>query len=146
MDEYAGYNQISIALGDLHKTASITPWGTFIWLVMPFGLCNVPATFQRLVMYIFSDLLYKSMTVYIDDFNTQSSVGDHLECVREALKRCRKVRLALNPEKTYLAVQRGILLVYVVSEKGREPDPKKITVINELSAPTNAKDIDKLLS
>ena len=83
MDGYVGYNQILIALRDLHKTAFTTPWGIFIWWMMPFGLCNAPATFQRLAMYIFSDLLYKSMTVYVDDFNTQSSVGDHLECVRE---------------------------------------------------------------
>ena len=63
MDGYAGYNQISIALGDLHKTAFTTLWGTFIWLVMPFGLCNASATFQQLVMYIFFDLLCKSMTI-----------------------------------------------------------------------------------
>ena len=145
MDGYASNNQISIALGDLHKTAFTTPWGTFIWLVMPFGLCNAPAIFQHLVMYIFSDLLYKSMTVYIDNFSTQSSVGDHLECVRKALKQCRKVRLALNPDKTYLAVQRGVLLGYVVSEKGMEPDLEKIVVIDGLAAPTNAKGIAKLL-
>jgi hypothetical protein len=145
MDGYAGYNQISIALGDLHKTAFTTPWGTFIWLVMHFGLCNAPATFQRLVIFIFSDLLYKSMTVFVDDFSTQSNTESHLECVREALKRCRMTRLALNPEKTYLAVRRGVLLGYVVSEKGREPDPEKIAVIYELEPPTNAKGIAKLL-
>jgi hypothetical protein len=84
---YSFYNQISIALSDLHKTAFTTPWGTFIWLVMPFGLCNAPATFQKLVMFIFSDLLYKSMTVFVDDFSTQLDIKSHLECVREALKR-----------------------------------------------------------
>lgn len=132
MGGYAGYNQILIALFDLHKTASTIPLGTFIWLVMPFGLCNAPATFQRLVIYIFLDLLYKSMMVFVDDFSTQSNIVSHLECVRETLARCRKCRLALNPKKTYLVVQRGVLLGYVVSEKGREPDPEKITVINNL--------------
>jgi hypothetical protein len=54
-------------------------------------------------------------------------------------------RLALNPEKIYLAVQKGVLLGYVVSEKGREPNPEKIAVIDELEPPTNAKGIAKLL-
>ena len=97
MDGYAGYNQISISLGDLHKTAFTTLWCTFIWLVMPFRLCNAPAIFQRLVIFIFSVLLYKSMMVFVDDFSTQSNEGHHLECMRKALKRCRATMLALNP-------------------------------------------------
>ena len=124
--------------------AFTTPWGTFIWVVMPFGLCNAPATFERLVMYIFSDLLFKSMTIYID-FSTQSSTKEHLHCVKEALVRCRQMRLALNPDKTFLGVQREVLLGYVVSEKGREPHPDKIAVIDGLATPKNAKGISKLL-
>ena len=113
--------------------------------MLPFGLCNAPATFQRLVMYIFTDLLYKSRTVFINDFSTQSNASSHLECVREALVRCRKMRLALNPDKKFLGVYKDILLGYVVSEKGREPDLNKIAVINKLPTPTNAKGIAKLL-
>jgi hypothetical protein len=45
MNGYASYNQISIVLQDIHKTTFTTPWGTFVWVVMPFGLCNVTATF-----------------------------------------------------------------------------------------------------
>ena len=114
MDGYVGYNQIAIALGDVHKTTFTTPLGIFVWVVMPFGLCNAPAIFQRLVMYIFTDLLFKSMTVFMDDFSTQSSTSHHLECVREALVRCRQMQLALNLDKTFLGVQRGALLGYGV--------------------------------
>lgn len=67
-------------------------------MVMPFELCNAPATFQRLVMYIFTDLLFKSMIIFVDDFSTQSSVSSHLECVREALVRCKNMQLAFNPD------------------------------------------------
>ena len=145
MDGYAGYNQIVIAVSDLHKTAFTTPWGTFIWLVMPYGFCNAPTTFQRLVMFIFLDLLYKSMTGFMDDFSTQSDAESHMECMREALKRCKNARLALNPEKTCLAVQKGLLLIYVMSGNGRDPDPTKVAVNDELEAPTNAKGIAKFL-
>ena len=145
MDGYAGYNQISITLQDIHKTVFTTPWSTFVWVVMPFGLCNTLATFQRLVIYIFIDLLFKSMTVFVDDFSTQYSVSSHLEYVREAFIRCRKMQLALNLDKTFLNVQNAVLLGYVVSEKGREPDFDEITMIDRLPTPTNAKEIAKLL-
>jgi len=93
MDEYFGYNQISIAPEDWSKTSFITPWGTFIYIVMPFGLCNVSSAFQWVMSFAFLDLLYKSMTVYIDDFSTQSNSKDHLPLVKECLIRCRKQAL-----------------------------------------------------
>ena len=79
------------------------------------------------------------MTMFIDDFSTQSSTNQYLECVREALIRCRKMQLALNSDKTFLSVQRVVLLGYVVNEKGRAPDPEKITLINNLATPTMLK-------
>ena len=96
------YNQIFITLQDVYKTTFTSSWGTFVWVVMLFRCCNVPATFQRLVIYIFINLLFKSMT----------GASQHLECVREVLMICRKMQLALNPDKTFL----GVLLGYVVSE------------------------------
>ena len=94
MDGYSGYNQISIAPKDHHKTVFITPWGTFIYVVMPFGLCNAPSAFQRAMSFAFSDLLHCSMTVFIDDFSTHSSAAEHLYWVRECLIRCRKIGIA----------------------------------------------------
>ena len=145
MDGFTGDNQIAIVLCEVHKTTFTTPWRTFVWVVMPFGLCNAPATFQRLVMYIFTDLLFKSMTVYINNFNTLSTSNNHVESVRLALVRCRNMRLTLNPDKTFLGVHRGVLLGYVMNEKNREPDPDKIAMIDGLATPTNAKGIAKLL-
>ena len=145
MDGYSGYNQISIHPGDYHKTAFTTPWGTFIYLVMPFGLCNAPSAFQRAMTYAFSKLLHTSMTVFIDDFSTQSSRESHLDCVRKSFEQCRRTGIALNPDKVFLAVYRGVLLRYVVSEKGREPDPEKVRVITELTPPTDVKGVQQTL-
>ena len=75
MDRYDGYNEIAIALGDLHKTAFTTPRGTFIWVAVPFKLYNAHATFQQLVIYIFTDLLFKSITVLSRPF--VKIVGGH---------------------------------------------------------------------
>jgi hypothetical protein len=65
---------IFISLQDIHKMPFTTPWKTFVWVVMPFGLYNVPATFQNLVMYIFTDLLFKFMTVFVDGFSTLTTI------------------------------------------------------------------------
>ena len=133
MDGYSGYNQISIALEDHHKTAFITPWGTFIYVVMPFGLCNAPSAFQRAMSFAFLDLLHKSMIVFIDDFSTHSLATEHLHWVRECLIRCRRTGIAVNPDKLYLAVKKGILLGHIVSREGTEPDPAKVEAITELN-------------
>ena len=146
MDGYSGYNQISIAPEDHHKTAFITPWGTFIYVVMPFGLCNAPSAFQRAMSFAFSDLLHRSMTVFIDDFSTHSSAVEHLYWVRECLIRCCRTRIAVNPDKLYLAVKRGVLLGHIISQEGTEPDPTKVEVITNLQPPTDVKGVQRVLS
>lgn len=145
MDGYSRYNQISITQEDHHKTAFTTPWDTFIYVVISFGLCNALATFQRAMFYTFFDLLYKSMMVFIDDFSTQSSKINHLECVRASLQWCQRTKVVLNLDKIFLAVQKGVLLGYVVSKNGREPDPKKIKVIVELKPPSIVKEVQRIL-
>ncbi|KAH9321656.1 hypothetical protein KI387_016295, partial [Taxus chinensis] len=71
-----GYNQIQIAPEDQDKTTFTCPWGNFAYFVLPFGLCNAPATFQRVVLSIFSDLTNDCMEVYMDDFTVHGSTFD----------------------------------------------------------------------
>ncbi|MCO5553373.1 hypothetical protein L7F22_006894 [Adiantum nelumboides] len=78
MDGYSGYNQLKIAPEDREKTTFITEWGAFMYQVMPFGLCNAPATFQRCMMEIFSKLLSRFLAIFVDDF-TIYSTEDGLE-------------------------------------------------------------------
>ena len=68
LDGYSGYNQIQIALERREKTTFTCPWGTFAYMVLPFGLCNAPAKFQRAVLEIFSDLTNDCVEIYMDDF------------------------------------------------------------------------------
>ncbi|MCO5609678.1 hypothetical protein L7F22_063909 [Adiantum nelumboides] len=65
MDGYSGYNQLKIALEDREKTTFITEWGAFMYLVMPFGLLNAPATFQRCMMEIFNEFLHRFLAIFV---------------------------------------------------------------------------------
>jgi hypothetical protein len=104
MDGYLGYNQVSISLEDWHKMTFSSPWGIFLYIVMPFGLCNASTTFQRVMTYAFFELLCKLMVVFIDDFNTQTSRKEHLKMLRACFQRCKEVGISLNPKKVYLVV------------------------------------------
>ena len=77
LDGYSGYNQIAIAHEDQEKTAFTSPYGTFAFRRMPFGLCNAPATFQRCMMSIFSDMGERIIEVFMDDFSVFGSSFDH---------------------------------------------------------------------
>ncbi|PKI59721.1 hypothetical protein CRG98_019897 [Punica granatum] len=69
LDGYSSYNQIHIAPEDKEKTTFTYPYGTFAFRRMPFGLCNAPATFQRCMMSIFSDMLENFIEIFMDDFS-----------------------------------------------------------------------------
>ena len=73
LNGYSGYNHIAIALEDHEKTTFICPYGTFAFIVIPFGLCNAPATLQRCMMSMFSDLVEEAMEIFMDDFSIYGS-------------------------------------------------------------------------
>ena len=77
LDGYYGYNQIVIALEDLKKTTFTCPYGNFAFRRMPFGLCNAPATFQRCMMSMFSDLAEEVLEIFMDDFTVYGSSFEH---------------------------------------------------------------------
>ena len=74
LDGYSGYNQIAIALEGQKKTTFTCPYGTFAFRMMPFGLCNAPATFQRCMMSMFSDLVEEDIEIFMDDFSVYGSI------------------------------------------------------------------------
>ena len=88
MDLASGYHQVPVAVGDRAKTAFCTPFGLFEWQRMPFGLCNAPATFQRLMERIFGDQQCQTLLLYLDDIVVFStSVSQHLERLELVLGR-----------------------------------------------------------
>ncbi|GKD08118.1 putative nucleotidyltransferase, ribonuclease H [Tanacetum coccineum] len=146
LDGYSGYNQIPIHPDDQAKTTFTCPYGTFAFRRMPFGLCNAPATFQRCMMSIFSDMVGESVEIFMDDFSIfgqsfESCLGQ-LECV---LKRCTETNLVLSWEKSHFMVREGIVLGHVVSKKGFEVDRAKVQIISTLPPPTNIKVVRSFL-
>ncbi|KAI4370245.1 hypothetical protein MLD38_018615 [Melastoma candidum] len=101
MDGFSGYNQIFLAEEDIHKTAFRCPLGIFEWVVMPFGLKNAGATYQRAMNAIFDALISKTVEVYIDDIVVKSQdEKSHVNDLRNAFIQMRKHQLKLNPLNT----------------------------------------------
>ena len=79
MDGFSGYNQILMALEDMERTSFITEWGTYCYRVMPFGLKNAGATYQRAATTLFHDMMHRDVEVYVDDMIVKSrDRADHL--------------------------------------------------------------------
>ena len=74
---YSGYNQITISLEDQEKTTFTWPYGMFSFRRMPFGLCNAPGTFQHYMMVIFSDMVERTIEVFMDDFSVLGKSFDN---------------------------------------------------------------------
>ncbi|XP_071939079.1 uncharacterized protein [Coffea arabica] len=141
-DCFAGYHQILMAEEDREKTAFITPWGTFCYRVMPFGLKNAGATYQRTMTTLFHDMIHREMEVYVDDIIIKSKrAEDHLVDLKKLFERLRKYNLKLNPAKCAFGAPAGKLLGFIVSKRGIEIDPAKIKAIRDMPVPKIQKDV-----
>ncbi|KAL2230969.1 UNVERIFIED_CONTAM: Retrovirus-related Pol polyprotein from transposon [Sesamum indicum] len=100
MDAYQGYHQIQLAEEDRDKTSFVTDKGTYCYNMMPFGLKNAGATYQRLVNKMFGDLLGKTMEVYVDDMLVKSKRSqDHIKDLSQAFSIMRSHGMKLNSDK-----------------------------------------------
>ncbi|GLJ23982.1 hypothetical protein SUGI_0456270 [Cryptomeria japonica] len=145
MDGFSGYNQIFINPQDQYKTAFTTPWGTFCWIMMPFGLKNAGATYQRAMTLIFHDYMHKILEDYVDDILAKSFLCmDHVKVLRQIFERIRKYHMRLNPRKCVFGVDSGKLLGFIVSHRGIEVDTKKIDAIVNMPPPRNVSQLKSL--
>jgi len=146
LDGYSGFFQIPIHPNDQKKTTFTCPYGTYAYRRMPFGLCNAPATFQRCMMAIFSGFIEDIMKVFMDDFSVYGITFDHcLQNLSKVLQRCEDMNLVLNWKKCHFMVQEGVVLGYIVSNKGIKVDKAKVEVIEKLPPPTSGKGVRSFL-
>ena len=142
MDSFLGYNQIRMAPEDIEKTTFLTMWGTFCYKVMPFGLKNVGATYQRAMVTLFHDMMHKKIEVYVDNMIAKSQGEDkHVINLKKLFERLRKFQLKLNLAKCTFGATSRKLLGFVVSKKGIEIDPDKVRAIQDLPPPRTQKEI-----
>ncbi|KAH9773330.1 hypothetical protein KPL71_013298 [Citrus sinensis] len=146
LDGYSGYNQIPIAPKDQEKTTFTCPFGTFAYRRMPFGLCNAPATFQRCMLSIFSDMVERFLEVFMDDFSVFGDSFDQcLHHLTLVLQRCTEKNLVLNWEKCHFMVKQGIVLGHIISSKGIEVDKAKVDLISNLPPPKTVREVRSFL-
>ncbi|CAA0832558.1 Unknown protein, partial [Striga hermonthica] len=145
MDASPGYHQIPLAPKDQSKVSFVTSRGTYCYVVMPFGLKNVGATYQRLMDRMFKSQLGRNMEVYVDDILVKSkSSASHPKDLRETFETLRTFGMKLNPNKCAFGVKAGRFLGYVVTERGIEVNKDKVQAIIDMTPPKSIKDVQVL--
>jgi len=146
IDLRGAYNLVRIAPGDEWKTAFRTRYGSFDFKVMHFGLTNAPATFQRYMNSIFSDVLDQYVVVYLDDILIFSkNPEEHQKHVLDVLERLKKHGLYAKPEKCEFSVKSTEFLGFIISPSGISMSQSKVDAILKWPAPKNVKQIQSFL-
>jgi hypothetical protein len=146
LDLASGYWQVAMDENDQPKTAFATRHGLFEFTVMSFGLCNAPATFERLMEKVLAGLQWQKCLVYLDDIiifgKTFEEALENLRCI---LERLLKHRLVLKPKKCDLFKKEVHYLGHVVSGEGVQCDPKKVEAVENWPQPRSVKEVRSFL-
>ena len=142
LDAYSGYHQIVMRESDQLATSFITPFGSFCYISMPFGLKNTGATYQRCMLNCFGDLIGRTVEAYDDDIVVQSKRADHLVTdLAQTFAKLWANCIKLNPEKCVFGVPRGMLLGFIIFEPGIEANLEKILAITRMGPIQNIKGV-----
>jgi hypothetical protein len=145
LDAYSGYHQIAMCVADQLATLFITPFGAYCYQTTPFGLKNAGATFQRCMRRVFGELIGRIIEAYVDDIVVKSKrIGDLVPDLTEVFAKLRQHGVKLNPEKCIFGVPRGMLLGFVVSERGIKANPEKISTIMDIGPIKNLKGVQHI--
>ncbi|GBO08307.1 Retrovirus-related Pol polyprotein from transposon 17.6 [Araneus ventricosus] len=130
LDLKSGYWQVEIRPEDREKIAFTTGHGLWQFKVMPFGLCNAPATFERLTETVLRGLSSEDCLVYLDDIIIEGrTFEEHLNNLRKVFQRLQKVNLKLCPKKCKFFQKEVTYLGHVISAEGVKTDPEKIKAV-----------------
>ncbi|KAK4406601.1 Retrovirus-related Pol polyprotein from transposon [Sesamum angolense] len=138
MDGSSRYNQIRMALTDEELMVFRTPKGIYCYNVMPFGLKNAGATYQRAMQKIFDDMLHKNVECYVDDLVVKLKKREnYFHDLRKVFERLSRYQLKMNPSKCAFGVTFGKFLGFIVRQWGIEIEQAKIDDILRIPEPRN---------
>ncbi len=142
LDLKSGYWQVELEAQDKEKTVG----GLWQFTVMPFGLCNAPATFERLMDRVLASLPPETALVYIDDLLVAGQTFKHqLECLERVFQRLMEANLKLSPGKCHLFRRQVKYLGHIISSSGVSTDPDKVRAVAEWPVPSNVAELKKFL-
>ncbi|GBG91038.1 hypothetical protein CBR_g51771 [Chara braunii] len=146
IDLKSGYHQTAIRLEDQHKTAFQTRYGLYEFVVMPFGLCNAPGTFQHAMNRIFHDYLDKFVIVYLDDILIFSmTIEEHVAHLDKVFSLLRQHKFKINSEKCEFGPTRVLYLGHEISAEGLKPDDAKVASIRDWPRPQSVTEMRSFL-
>ena len=150
LDLSSGYWQVRMSEASREKTAFITQQGLFEFCVMPFGLMNAPAVFQRLMQQVISSVNPMEgpnfVSVYIDDLLVYSqTLEEHLVHLGKVMDKLREVNLKLKPSKCHFVRQSVEFLGHILTPKGLQPNPKQVAAVQEFPVPRNVSELRQFL-
>jgi len=139
-DLRSGFHQVPVNPRDVNKTAFICHRGTYRFPRMPFGMCNAPATFQRLMDTVLRNLNFEICLAYLDDVILFSrDLPSHMERLNKLFQRLREANLKLKISKCHILQKKVTFLGYSISQHGVGTDPDKISAVRDWPVPTNLK-------
>jgi hypothetical protein len=131
---------------DQLATSFITPFGMYCYVTMPFGLRNAGATYQRCMNHVFGEHIGRTVEAYVDDIVVKTRKASDLLSDLEKTFRCLKAKgVKLNPEKCVFGVPQGMLLGFIVSERGIKANPEKITAITNMGPIKDLKGVQRVM-
>lgn len=136
IDLKSGYHQLLLQNSEKEKTAFNTRYGQFQFKVLPFGLCNAPSKFMKVMNDIFQEYLDKFVIIYLDDILIYSeSEQEHDEHLQKVVKKLKQCNLKANPKKCVFFTKSIEFLGHVIENGGVRPDPNKLIAISKFPYP-----------